>query len=315
MSPRGGSADRAWYASPIVDRPHPDAEPLYGAEAPLDAWIEAARERVAPGLSFPEIRKAVQAVSSLYVERRASVGLGAKTTESAGKRAAFATYYAPLHLLIARRAASMLPDAVRKSIRRVHDLGCGTGASGVGFVQGCGGALEVHGLDRSGWALSEARHTFAQFGVAGRTRRAAIPEALPKLRPGDAVVAGWSANELEADARARLLDFLMEAVRGGNPIVLIEPLAKRIAPWWPTFARALVAYGVRDVEIRFEPPLPRWIERLDEASGLDHRELRARALLWPIEGEPAGGVDEDASSGLRQALDGAHGEGGPGPDG
>jgi hypothetical protein len=26
-------------------------------------------------------------------------------------------------------------------------------------------------------------------------------------------------------------------------------------------------------------------------------------------------VDEDASSGLRQALDGAHGEGGPGPDG
>lgn len=257
----------------------------------MDAWLQAARQRVAPGLTFPEIRRAVQAVSSLYVERRASVGLGAKSTESAGKRAAFATYYAPLHFLVARHAAGLLSDAARAAIRRVHDLGCGTAAAGAGFALACGGDVAVHGVDRSGWALAEARHTLAVFGLSGRTRRGSLPEALPRLRPGDALVAGWSANELEPGARAKLLDFLVETAGRGHAILVLEPLARGIAPWWPTWARALAPFGLGDLEIRFEAPLPEWVSKLDEASGLDHRELRARALAGPLPASSAGDGD------------------------
>ncbi len=295
-----------------MDRPcpHPPED-----AARVDAWLDAARRRVAPGLAFHEIRRAVQAISSLYVERRASAGLSAKSTESVGKRAAFATYYAPLHLLIARHAAGRLPGPARSAVQRIHDLGCGTAAAGVGFALGCSGNATVLGIDRSGWSLAEARHTLAAFGLPGRTRRASLPEALPRLRPGDAIVAGWSANELETPARARLLDFLLEAARRHHTILVLEPLARGIAPWWPTFASSLAPEGVQDLEIRFETPLPEWVAKLDEASGLDHSELRARALLGPWTAPAARGRDEPPRVCQAGHGDSAPGEGPGGSDG
>lgn len=257
--------------------------------ARIDAWLAAARERVAPGLSLPEVRKAVQAVSSLYVERRPSSGLGAKTGESAGKRAALASYYAPLHLLLAMRAAGEIAPAARAAIRRIHDLGCGTGAAGAGLALGLGSSPEIEGVDRAGWALREARHTFAAFGLRGRTRRAAVPDALPRLRAGDALVLGWMTNELEQDARMRLLAFVEEAVAHGHALVVLEPVARRIAPWWPSWAAALGPRGVADLELRTRAPLPEWVAALDVASGLDHSELVARAFVAPVAAPGAAG--------------------------
>jgi hypothetical protein len=223
----------------------------------------------------------VQAVSSLYVERRPSAGLGARTTESEGKRAALSCYYAPLHFLTARHAARELPEALRAGVRRIHDLGCGTGAAGAALALACPGPVEIEGIDRSGWALREARHTYAAFGLRGRTRRASVPEALPRLRRGDALVLGWIANELEQSARMRLLEFMAEAAAAGHPVLVLEPLARAVAPWWPTWASRLVPLGLRDLELHVEADLPEWIERLDQASGLDHSTLGARLLAGP----------------------------------
>jgi SAM-dependent methyltransferase len=220
-------------------------------------------------------------VSSLYVERRPSAGLGSRTSESEGKRAALATFYAPLHFLTALEAAERLAAPARDAVRRVHDLGCGTGAAGAAFALACSGGVEVLGIDRSGWALREARHTLAAFGLRGRPRRASIPESLPRLRPGDALVLGWMANELTQPARVRLLDFVAEAVAAGHPLLVLEPLARSIAPWWPSWAAALGPRGARDLELKFTAELPEWVARLDEASGLDHSTLGARVLLAP----------------------------------
>lgn len=247
----------------------------------IDAWLNAAVARVCPPLTFSEIRKGVQAVSSLYVERRPSAGLGARTSESEGKRAALATYYAPLHLLIALRAAAQIPLEARARIRRIHDLGCGTGAAGVGFALSCPSPVAIEGADRSGWALREARHTYAAFGLRGRTRRASVPESLPRLREGDALALGWMANELEQEHRVRLLELVAETCAAGAPILVLEPLARRIAPWWPTWAARLVPLGAADLEVRVEAELPAWVARLDAASGLDHSAFGARALVAP----------------------------------
>lgn len=247
----------------------------------LEGWLDAAVRRVSPPLTFAEIRKAVQAVSALYVERRPSAGLGARTSESEGKRAALATYYAPLHFITALHAAQELPEALRAGVRRVHDLGCGTGAAGAALALACPGPVGIEGIDRSGWALREARHTHAAFGLRGHTRRASVPEALPRLRSGDAVVLGWMANELDQAARVRLLDFVAEAAGAGHPLLLLEPLARRIAPWWPSWAARLVPLGVRDLALHLETDLPEWIARLDAASGLDHSTLGVRALVGP----------------------------------
>ena len=247
----------------------------------LEAWLAAAVARVSPPLTFAEVRKGVQAVSSLYVERRPSAGLGARTSESEAKRAALATYYAPLHFMIALRAAARISEAARAGIRRIHDLGCGTGAAGVAFALACPGPVTIEAVDRSGWALREARHTHAAFGLRGRTRRAALPDALPRLRTGDALVLGWMANELEQAARVRLLDFAAAACEAGTPLLVLEPLARRIAPWWPTWAARLVPLGAADLELHVEEELPEWVARLDAASGLDHTTLGARVLAAP----------------------------------
>ena len=58
----------------------------------LAAYVDAVETRHLADLSFSEARRALQALSSLYVERRARMRSGAALA-GAGKRAAFALYY------------------------------------------------------------------------------------------------------------------------------------------------------------------------------------------------------------------------------
>src|SRR5262245_61680697 len=93
---------------------------------PLSRWLVALQERHGRGLTFQEIRRGLQALSSLYVDRRCRIGSGA-ALDGAGKRAAFALFYAPLHFLLVRRIVQAL-GAAAPPPRRILDLGCGTGA-------------------------------------------------------------------------------------------------------------------------------------------------------------------------------------------
>ena len=56
---------------------------------PFPAWVEALETRHTASLTFTEVRKALQALSSVYVQRRARLSEG-DALGSAGKRAAFA---------------------------------------------------------------------------------------------------------------------------------------------------------------------------------------------------------------------------------
>ena len=70
------------------------------AKEEFRTWYSALEDRHLADLTFQEVRRAVQALSVAYVESRpARVG---RALESAGKRAAFALYYAPLHFLLVR---------------------------------------------------------------------------------------------------------------------------------------------------------------------------------------------------------------------
>ncbi|MEN6631590.1 MAG: hypothetical protein ABFD84_04115, partial [Candidatus Polarisedimenticolia bacterium] len=60
----------------------------------FDAWLEGTVSRFVPPLTFTELRKGAQALSTLYVERRGGGGLATRAIEGTGKRAALATYFA-----------------------------------------------------------------------------------------------------------------------------------------------------------------------------------------------------------------------------
>ena len=85
-------------------------------------------------------------------------------------------------------------------------------------------------------------------------------------------------NELDADGRERLLQRFLERAKRGDTILVVEPIARSVSPWWPAWQDAFAAAGGRADEWRFRPVLPEIVAKLDRAAGLDHRELSARSL-------------------------------------
>jgi hypothetical protein len=135
-------------------------------------------------------------------------------------------------------------------------------------------------VDRSGWAVAEARWSWERLDLSGRARRG----DLGRLRlPGkqSAITAAYTVNELAQQEREALLDRLLEASRRGARVLVVEPIARRIAPWWAAWAATVQQRGGRADEWRFATALPPLLQRLDRAAGLDHRELTARSLYLP----------------------------------
>jgi hypothetical protein len=272
----------------------PPAPPLPPAlELRFRSWVETAAAREA--LSFREVRQGVRALSARYVEGRGRNEAARGAFGGAGLRAAFASFYAPLHFLTAFAVAGALPAAWRDGVARVVDLGAGTGAVGAALSLAVGG-VPLLAFDRSAWALSEARRSFAALGVNGRTRRAELPAGVPRLRAGDLVGVGFVLNECPPELRARLVTLLTRALSAGARVLVLEPLARSAAPWWDALAAQLTPAAASAL-MKWEIERPDWIERLDHAAGLDHREIGARVLWGP------------ASEGQRPEL---HGE--PRPD-
>ena len=247
-----------------------------GPRDPFPALYDAIEARHLRDLSFTEVRRALQALSSVYVERRGGLPAGA-AVESAGKRAAFALYYAPLHFLLVREIVRALGAALR-SPPRILDLGCGTGTAGAAWALSATPPAAVDGVDTSGWAVSEARWTLRRLGL--RARIARKDAASVDLPPGPAgVLAAFTVNELDEGGRARLLPRLLAAARGGTTVLVIEPLSRRTSPWWPEWAAAAESAGGRADEWRFPAALPERLALLGRAAGLDTRELLGRSLL------------------------------------
>src|SRR5438128_1834984 len=70
-------------------------------------WFDALEQRHLSTLNFSEVRRAVQALSSLYVERRDRLD-SAAVFNGAGKRAAFSLFFGPLHFLLVREIVRAL---------------------------------------------------------------------------------------------------------------------------------------------------------------------------------------------------------------
>jgi len=241
----------------------------------IAGYVDAAETRHRADLSFAEVRRALQALSSLYVERRERMRTGA-ALDGAGKRAAFALYYGPLHFLLVREIVRGLGPA-RRTPRQILDLGSGTGTAGAAWALECRPAPIVEGVDLSGWAVSETRWTLGQLGLRGRARRGNAASA-PLPTPPAGVVAAFTVNELGDESRSRLLARLLEAGGKGSAVLVVEPLSRRVSPWWPEWARATEEAGGREDEWRFAVPLPDTSVRLGKAAGLDTRELLGRSL-------------------------------------
>jgi 2-polyprenyl-3-methyl-5-hydroxy-6-metoxy-1,4-benzoquinol methylase len=247
-------------------------------DARFSAWMTALEARQLADLRLAEVSRALRALSAAYVERRGRLVRGA-ALDGAGKRAAFALFYGPTHYLLARHIVRTL-GAADPPPARVLDLGCGTGVIGAAWALEGDGSTAVTGLDRHPWAIDEARWTYKTLGVVGEARRGDVGR-LALRRPPDAVVAGFVLNELDQVSRDAAMAELEGFAARGAAVLVIEPIARMVAPWMDRWARAAAATGARHDEWRLTVDLPDIVLQLAQSSGLDRRELTARSLFWP----------------------------------
>jgi hypothetical protein len=242
-------------------------------------WMAALEARYLGNLRVPEVTRALRALSATYVERRTQGGRqhvhGALDT--AGKRAAFAAYYAPLHFVAVTEVVRAL-GAGQPAPAAIIDLGCGTGVAGAAWALAAGGTPTVTGIDRHQWAVTEANWTYGQLGVRGRARQGDMGR-LASVRAPSSVIAAYTLNELPDDARRRLEDALLAAAQGGAHALVIEPISRTVAPWWTDAAARVRARGGRADEWRMPIDPPAIVQLFGEAAGLNHRELRLQSLF------------------------------------
>jgi len=250
-------------------------------------WIHDLETRHLADLTFQEVSRALRALSSAYVERRAKLADGAALS-GAGKRAAFSLFYGPLHFLLVYHVAQHIDGACYPASSLV-DLGCGTGASGAAWAialrdraiagqAAVGAAVHVTAIDRHPWAVAEASRAYRRFGLAAEVRRGDV--ATVRLPTGpSAILAAFTMNELPDAARDALLSRLLDRASRGDRILIVEPLAGFVAPWWSRWRDAFERAGGRADEWRVRVDLPPIVAKLDRAAGLNHREITGRSLF------------------------------------
>ncbi len=239
-------------------------------------WFRALEKRHLENLKFSEVRRAVQALSSLYVERRGRLQ-SSSPFSGAGKRAAFSLFFGPLHFLLVREIVRAL--GARRGKRALLDLGCGTGVAGAAWALEMNETPNLIGVDRNSWVLQECRWTYQQLGLRGVTK--SVDVSTVRIPADTAIVAAFTINELDAAARDRFHDDFLRLARNGSPILVVEPIARRLTSWWDDWSRDWEAQGGRSDEWRFRVDLPEPLALMDRAAGFDHRELTGRSLWLP----------------------------------
>jgi hypothetical protein len=239
-------------------------------------YLDALLARHLKDLKFGEVARALRALSAGYVEKREEGGL-LRALDGRGKRAAFALYYGATHFLAAQSLIRDLGLRFPGGRSTIVDLGCGTGVCGAAWAVESGGSPQVIGADRSSFALHEARWTYRMLRVNGETRDS-IAQTLASLRRPDGVAIGWTLNELDDARRDLIAATIAPWIAAGTRVLVVEPVSKRVAPWWDEWTARFPSDRCRIAERRLRLDLPPKIGLLARSAGLDAGSTVVRVL-------------------------------------
>ena len=238
-------------------------------------WLALLEARHLADFRVAEVTRALRALSSAYVQRRQRLAAGAALS-SAGKRAAFALFYGPLHLLtVAHIVRAVGGDS--PSPTHILDLGSGTGVAAAAWALCAGASPSILGIDRHPWAVEESRRTYRELNLRGHARIGDL-RRLPALASSGAVIAAYTFNELDDRHRVAVEMQLLDAAARGTRLLIVEPIARAVTPWWDATAARVKALGGREDDWRIPVELPPLLQLLDKSAGLHHQELTARSL-------------------------------------
>ena len=246
-------------------------------------WIDSLPRRHSAAMTRSEFLKAIRALSVRYVERRGALP-DRSPIDSAGKRAAFAGFYAPLHFVTAQHVIAAI--GAPPHIDTLIDAGCGTGVTSAAWALAAPSRPAIIGIDLNSWVLDDARANWRALDLDGRAVRADFVDRVEQLAAksdrrasaATGLVFGWSLNELDAPARSRARAAVENLASRGVPILVLEPIARSLVPWWNDWAGSGRAH-----EWRFADALPASLATLSQEAGFSREELTVRSLTfnWP----------------------------------
>ena len=238
-------------------------------------WLALLEARHLADFRVGEVTRALRALSSAYVQRRQRLAAGAALS-SAGKRAAFALFYGPLHLLtVAHIVRAVGGDSPAPT--HILDLGSGSGVAAAAWALCAGARPSILGIDRHPWAVEESRRTYRDLNLHGHARVGDL-KRLPPLASSGAVIAAFTLNELDERHRHAVEMQLLAAAGRGTRVLIVEPIARAVTPWWDQTAARIKGLGGREDDWRVPVELPPLLRLLDRSAGLHHEELTARSL-------------------------------------
>lgn len=204
----------------------------------LERWMPRliavwrAQKKGRPAADLPETRLTPQEVREVAAGvKQLSHGLtrerqlaGARYMDDPKLLGAYLLFYWPVSYAQGRQVLGEL----QARPRRVLDLGSGPGP--LAFAALDAGAAEVTAADRSKPALTLARALAAEAGEALATREwDPLKKSAPPEGPWDAITLGHVLNELWGQGegavapRAQLVEGLLEKLRPGGSLVILEP--------------------------------------------------------------------------------------------
>lgn len=250
-----------------------DNEAVTAERDVFQEWLDALHARHVAPYRPKEFTHALQALSVRYVERRKELA-SRSPLDSAGKRAAFAAFYAPLHFLTVREILNEVASG--STPERIADLGCGTGVCGAAWAIRHGGV--VAGVDDNQWAVDEARWNLKTLGIDGRVTRGDMLTVASGSLAVDGIMLGWAVNELGHDARNTLLQKLVTFATTRGPVLIVEPLSHAVSPWWREWVAAFAPAGGRADEWKFQVEQPPMLKELSHRAGFRRDVLGARSI-------------------------------------
>jgi hypothetical protein len=236
-------------------------------------WLDALHARHVAPYRPKDFTHALQALSVRYVERRKELP-ARSPLDSAGKRAAFAAFYAPLHFLTVQEVLKEV--AGTSAPPRIADLGCGTGVCGAAWALRHDAV--VAGVDDNPWAVDEARWNLKTLGIDGRVTRGDLAAVVKGSVAVDAIVLGWAVNELTTETRHAILPKLVAFAAERGPVLIVEPLSRAASPWWREWVAAFAPARARDDEWKFQIEQPAMLKELSHRAGFRRDVLGARSI-------------------------------------
>lgn len=245
-------------------------------EKTFQEWLNANEAFYGQNLTFPEIRRALQALSTRYVQKRDKVHGHDKM--GLGHQAAFCLFYGALHgLIVAETLGKLTPVLQLPSGAKILDLGCGNGICGAVWARLTPNPGPVHGIERQKWAVTATRQTYRQMGLKGlATTGCFLKSKWPKA---DAILAAWALNELNTSEREKVRSRMLLHQNQGGYLFVLEPISRAISPWWEKWGQPLLDQGANRGELKLNLSLPPLLAKLDKAAGMNHRQVKVRYLV------------------------------------